>query len=61
VVADARDIFGANGVLLEHDVARHFADMEAIFTFEGTDSIQALIVAREITGIQAISAGGKPV
>ena len=61
VVADARDIFGGNGVLLEHGVARHFADMEAIFTFEGTDSIQALIVGREITNIQAISAGGKPV
>ena len=61
MVADAQDIFGGNGVLLEHGVARHFADMEAIFTFEGTDSIQALIVGREITNIQAISAGGKPV
>jgi hypothetical protein len=34
VVADARDILGGDGILLEHDVARHFADMEAIFTFE---------------------------
>ncbi|MEA2169362.1 MAG: glutaryl-CoA dehydrogenase [Solirubrobacteraceae bacterium] len=60
VVADARDIMGGNGILLENHVARHFADMEAVFTFEGTDSIQSLIVGREITGIQAISAGGKP-
>ena len=60
VVADARDILGGDGILLEHHIARHFADMEAIFTFEGTDSIQSLIVGREITGIQAISAGGKP-
>ena len=59
VVADARDILGGDGILLEHHVARHFADMEAVFTFEGTDSIQSLIVGREITGIQAISAGGK--
>jgi glutaryl-CoA dehydrogenase len=29
--------------------------MEAVFTFEGTDSIQSLIVGREITGIQAIA------
>jgi glutaryl-CoA dehydrogenase len=36
-------------------VARHHADMEAVFTFEGTDSIQSLIVGREITGIQAIA------
>jgi glutaryl-CoA dehydrogenase len=60
VVADARDIMGGNGILLEHHVARHHADMEAIFTFEGTDSIQSLIVGREITGIQAISQGGRP-
>jgi glutaryl-CoA dehydrogenase len=33
--------------------------MEAIFTFEGTDSVQALIVGREITGLSAIS-GRKP-
>ena len=59
VVADARDILGGDGILLEHHVARHFADMEAVFTFEGTDSIQSLIVGREITGIQAISAGGR--
>ena len=60
VVADARDIMGGNGILLEHHVARHHADMEAVFTFEGTDSIQSLIVGREITGIQAISQGGRP-
>lgn len=61
VAADARDIMGGDGILLDNHVARHFADMEAVFTFEGTDSIQSLIVGREITGIQAISAGGKPV
>jgi len=60
IVADARDILGGNGILLENHVARHHADMEAVFTFEGTDSIQSLIVGREITGIEAISAGGRP-
>jgi glutaryl-CoA dehydrogenase len=55
IVADARDILGANGILLEHHVARHHADMEAVFTFEGTDSIQSLIVGRELTGRQAIA------
>ena len=55
IVADARDILGGNGILLEHHVARHHADMEAVFTFEGTDSIQSLIVGREITGLQAIA------
>src|SRR6185503_17286397 len=59
VVADARDILGGNGILLENHVARHHADMEAVFTFEGTDSVQALIVGREITGLSAIT-GRRP-
>jgi glutaryl-CoA dehydrogenase len=57
VVADARDILGGNGILLENHVARHQADMEAVFTYEGTDSIQSLIVGREITGLSAFSKG----
>ena len=52
IVGMARDILGGNGILLENHVARQHADMEAIFTFEGTDSIQSLIVAREITGLE---------
>jgi glutaryl-CoA dehydrogenase len=55
IVGHARDILGGNGILLENHVARHHADMEAIFTFEGTDSIQSLIVGRELTGISAIA------
>ena len=55
IVADARDILGGDGILIDHHVARHHADMEAVFTFEGTDSVQALIVGREITGLSAIS------
>jgi glutaryl-CoA dehydrogenase len=60
IVADARDILGGDGILLENHVARHHADMEAIFTFEGTDSVQALIVGREITGLSAISGRKQP-
>jgi glutaryl-CoA dehydrogenase len=55
IVADARDILGGDGILLEHAIARHHADMEAVFTFEGTDSVQALIVGRAITGLSAIT------
>jgi glutaryl-CoA dehydrogenase len=55
VIADARDLFGGDGILLEHHIARHHADIEAIYTFEGTDHVQALIVGREITGISAIT------
>jgi glutaryl-CoA dehydrogenase len=59
IVADARDLFGGDGILLEHHIARHHADIEAIYTFEGTDHVQALIVGREITGLSAIT-GRRP-
>jgi glutaryl-CoA dehydrogenase len=55
VVAEAREMLGGNGILLEYHIARHYADMEAVFTYEGTDTIQSLIVGREITGIQAFA------
>lgn len=53
IAADARDILGGNGILLENIVARHQADLEAIFTYEGTDHVQTLVVGRHITGIAA--------
>nr|WP_246405956.1 acyl-CoA dehydrogenase family protein [Modestobacter versicolor] len=59
IVADARDLFGGDGILLEHHIARHHADIEAIYTFEGTDHVQALIVGRDITGLSAIT-GRRP-
>jgi glutaryl-CoA dehydrogenase len=53
VCSTARDMLGGNGILLDHHVARHLADVEAIYTFEGTDTVQALIVGRAITGLSA--------
>jgi glutaryl-CoA dehydrogenase len=55
VVADAREMLGGNGILLDYHIARHHADIEAVFTYEGTDTIQSLIVGRDITGTQAFS------
>jgi len=55
IAAGAREILGGNGILLDYHVARHQADMEAVFTYEGTDSIQSLIVGKEITGEQAFA------
>jgi glutaryl-CoA dehydrogenase len=48
-------MLGGNGILLDYHIARHYADIEAVFTYEGTDTIQSLIVGREITGRQAFS------
>lgn len=60
VCREARDMMGGNGLLLENHVARHLTDMEVISTYEGTDSMQALIVGRAITGKSAFTAGAKP-
>lgn len=49
----ARDILGGNGILLDYLVARHVADLEAVYTYEGTNNIQTLVVGREITGHSA--------
>jgi glutaryl-CoA dehydrogenase len=53
ILSEARDLLGGNGILLDFQVIRHLADMEAVHTFEGTDIIQSLIVGRDITGVGA--------
>jgi glutaryl-CoA dehydrogenase len=55
VCSEARDILGGNGLLLEYHVARHLTDLEIVDTYEGTDTIQSLIVGRDLTGISAFS------
>ncbi|WP_416235553.1 acyl-CoA dehydrogenase family protein [Pseudarthrobacter sp. C1] len=55
ICQEARDILGGNGLLLENHVARHMTDMEVVHTYEGTDSIQSLLIGRDITGISAFS------
>ncbi|PAP79835.1 acyl-CoA dehydrogenase [Rubrivirga sp. SAORIC476] len=53
VVALARDLHGGNGILIENHVARAFADTEAIYSYEGTNEINSLIVGRHVTGLGA--------
>ncbi|AEW99178.1 acyl-CoA dehydrogenase domain protein (plasmid) [Streptantibioticus cattleyicolor NRRL 8057 = DSM 46488] len=52
-VAWAREVFGGNGILLEYDVARFFADAEALYSYEGTRDMNSLIVGRACTGFSA--------
>jgi alkylation response protein AidB-like acyl-CoA dehydrogenase len=49
----ARELLGGNGILLDHHVARFVADAEALYSYEGTREINALIVGRAITGFSA--------
>ncbi|MCX6501735.1 MAG: acyl-CoA dehydrogenase family protein [Microbacterium sp.] len=55
IAAAARDLLGGNGILLENRVMQHMADIEAIHTYEGTESVQALLIGRDITGMSAFA------
>lgn len=55
IAAEARDLLGGNGVLLENGVIRHQMDIEAIHTYEGTESVQALLIGRDLTGHSAFA------
>lgn len=52
-VALARELHGGKGILLENHVARYFADSEAIYSYEGTNEINTLVVGRAVTGYSA--------
>ncbi|MGO4855824.1 acyl-CoA dehydrogenase family protein [Arthrobacter sp. 2MCAF14] len=54
-VALARELAGGNGITLESDVARFHADAEAVYSYEGTHEINALIVGRALTGESAFT------
>jgi glutaryl-CoA dehydrogenase len=41
---------GGNGIVLDNDVIRFFADAEAMYSYEGTREMNTLIVGRAITG-----------
>lgn len=55
IASTARDLLGGNGILLENGVMQHMADIEAIHTYEGTESVQALLIGRDITGMSAFA------
>jgi glutaryl-CoA dehydrogenase len=54
-VALGRSIFGGNGITTDYEMAKIFADAEAIYSYEGTYEVNALIVGRAITGLSAFA------
>lgn len=48
-----REVFGGNGITHENYVMKALADMEAIYTYEGTYDINTLVAGRELTGLSA--------
>jgi glutaryl-CoA dehydrogenase len=48
-----REILGANGIADEYQVGRHFCNIEAVYTYEGTHDIHTLVLGQALTGLQA--------
>lgn len=51
----ARETLGGNGILIENHIARLMLDAEVIYTYEGTNEVNLLLLGRELTGINAIA------
>ena len=55
VARTARSILGANGITLEYPVIRHMANLETVYTYEGTNEIHTLVMGEAITGLNAFT------
>ena len=53
VSREARRLLGANGILVEYSAMRHMANLESVYTYEGTHDMHSLIVGESITGLSA--------
>jgi glutaryl-CoA dehydrogenase len=53
VAREARRLLGANGILVEYQSMRHMANLESVYTYEGTHDVHGLILGADVTGHQA--------
>jgi glutaryl-CoA dehydrogenase len=60
IAATARDVLGGNGILLDYRVMEHMADIEGVYSYEGTNDVNTLIVGQAITGHRAFSPPKNP-
>lgn len=55
VARSARGILGGNGIMAEYPIMRHMANLESVYTYEGTNEVHLLSIGRHITGLDAFS------
>ncbi|HEU4951928.1 MAG TPA: acyl-CoA dehydrogenase family protein, partial [Holophagaceae bacterium] len=53
IAREARRLLGANGILAEYAAMRHMANLESVYTYEGTHDMHNLVIGQEVTGIPA--------
>lgn len=55
VARSSRGILGGNGIMAEYPIMRHMANLESVYTYEGTNEVHLLAIGRHITGLDAFS------
>ena len=53
IAREARRLLGANGILAEYGAMRHMANLESVYTYEGTHDVHSLILGQAVTGLSA--------
>ncbi|HTL94654.1 MAG TPA: acyl-CoA dehydrogenase family protein [Gemmatimonadaceae bacterium] len=53
IAREARRLLGANGILAEYASMRHMANLESVYTYEGTHDVHTLVLGQAITGLSA--------
>ena len=53
IARSARTMLGANGIMGEYPIMRHMANLESVYTYEGTHDMHTLIIGQQVTGIPA--------
>jgi glutaryl-CoA dehydrogenase len=53
IAREARRLLGANGILAEYASMRHMANLESVYTYEGTHDVHSLILGQAVTGLSA--------
>jgi glutaryl-CoA dehydrogenase len=55
IARESRRLLGANGILAEYASMRHMANLESVYTYEGTHDVHTLIIGQAVTGINAFN------
>lgn len=55
IAREARRLLGANGILAEYSAMRHMANLESVYTYEGTHDVHSLILGQAVTGLNAFN------
>jgi glutaryl-CoA dehydrogenase len=53
IAREARRLLGANGILAEYSAMRHMANLESVYTYEGTHDVHTLVLGQAVTGLNA--------